>query len=326
MKTRTLTLLAILVALVAAYFAFVHRWHGPDNEFHLLDRNAVARIQLEQVNAAEVDAGLLLERGKDGEWTVNGRHAVSEFKIRDFLKLLGDIRVKEPIIGKAQATSLGLLKRNHLRVRIWDEDGNQLKDYLVGPTNNAQTANIYKMAFSDRCYMVTRPATEGYVSIYYSLDETNWRDLALWNIQRDELKLVEAEYPTDSMDQGFSLRLDGAGWRMKDGTAPDSSRVSAYLSLFSGKIFAESYADEKYPGRMDSLIHRTPDARFTLETKSGKRISLLLFSRPESNANLFAYLDQTKDLLTVQHYVIDPFLKTKGFFGGAPLEPKQPRP
>ncbi len=323
MKKKTLLLLAVLIALGGAYFVFVHPWHGPDNEFHITDATAVGKVEIELVKAAVSESKVVLDRIEGDNWQLNGKYDASLIQVNDFLKTLTDIRVKEPISNKAQATSLGLLKRNHTRVKIWDKEGKMLKDYLIGPSNNQQTANIFKMEFSDKCYLVSKPALDGYVSIYYSTNEADWRDRGIWNLKGEDLKLISAIYANDTLSQSFELRLENVKWRLADGQVADSSRIANYLALFKGKINAETFADTQYPTMLDSLSKRKPDAEFTLETHSGQRTSLLLFAREDSPANFFAFIKGKKDLLTVQHFVIDPFLKSKGFFGNsAPQLPK----
>lgn len=316
MKKKTLALLAVLLALVAAYFMFVHRWHGPDNAFQVTDPALIHKIELERVNAGKSATKLTLRRIHGDEWQVNEKYSANAVKVQDFLKTLADIRVKEPISDKAQATSLSLLKRNHLRVRIWDKAGSSLKDYLIGPTNSQQTANIFKMSFSDKCYMVAKPAVDGYVSIYYSTQELDWRDKAMWDVQGENLLHVEADYLVDSLGNAFSLRLEGEHWLLDETQITDPSRVQAYLSLFKGRVNAESFAGAAYPGMLDSLKRRNPDVTFSIETKSRQAITLHLFARPDSPSNLFGFLEGKPELLTVQHYVIDPFLKTRGYFVG----------
>lgn len=316
-KKTTVILLVVLAALIGAYFAFVHKWHGPDNEFHVTDSNTIGKVQISKVHeGADVERVILTRQGDDS-WTVNDSFPASQAQVGDFLQILAQIRVKEPISDKAQATSLSLLKQNHTRVVISDRDGGTLRDYLIGPTNNPQSANIYKMAWSDHCYMVSKPGMDGYVSIYYSTRELDWRDKAIWNLKGSELTMVSAIYSRDTLGQSFVLSQRDGKWQLLSPDSPaDPGRVSTYMSLFNGKVNAESYAALQYPEMMDSLKRRLPDARLTLQDVKGKRTDLLLFARPDVTANFFAYIEGKNELLTVQHFVIDPFLKQRAYFVG----------
>lgn len=317
-KKTTIILLVVLVVLIGAYLAFVHKWHGPDNEFHITDVNAIGKVVISKVNEGKEVEAVVLARQGEADWTVNDSLPASAAQVGDFLKILTEIRVKEPIGDKAQATSLGLLKRNHTRVTISDGQASVIRDYLIGPTNNPQSANIFKMAWSDHCYMVSKPGMDGYVSIYYSTRELDWRDKAIWNLRGSELTMVSAIYSRDTLGQSFVLAQRDGKWQLLSPDSPaDPGRVAAYMGLFTGKISAESYASLQYPEMMDSLKRRHPDARFTLQDTKGQRIELHLFARPDVNANFFAFVEGKDELLTVQHYVIDPFLKQRGYFVAA---------
>jgi hypothetical protein len=319
-KKITIALLITLAALIGAYFAFIHQWHGPDNEFHISDPNTIGRIEIVDMKGNEAQTTLTLER-QDTTWTVNGNYPASTAKVTDLLKTITDIRVKEPLSDKAQATALGLLKRNHTHVTIWDREGKELKEYLIGPTNSQQSANIFKMAFSDRCYLVSKPAMDGYVSIYYSTREQDWRDMVMWNLQGGDIQQVAINYIDGFyqriMTKNFTLRHGKDGW-LVDEEKPVQDRVDAYLALFKGKVSAESFADTQYPEMRDSLKKRTPDVEIIITTRKDQKFNLDLYARPESPANFFAILNDGPELRTVQHYVIDPFLKTKDYFGVPP--------
>lgn len=314
-KKTTLLLVSALLLLIGAYFVFVHEWNGPDHAFEITDANAVGKIEIEKMELNTSKEKLTLTAGSDSAWTVNETYPVSSPKIKDFLKTLMEIRVLQPVEPKGQASALSMLKRNHIRVHIYDRAGKELKDYLIGATNSTQTANIFKMGFSDKCYMVSKPALKGYVSIYYSTAVIDWREKLIWNAKGSELTEVQVTYSPDSLQQSYHLQKAGADWQV-DGTAADPNRVGAYLDLFQGKVFAESFADENFPGMRDSLMNkRVPEARIRLTTLDKRVIDLRLFLRPENLNSFFAYLDDRKELLTVQHFVIDKFLKARSFFG-----------
>lgn len=313
MKNKTTyLLLGLLVALVGAYFAFVHKWHGPDNEFHITDPKEVGSIEIEkmEMNASKEKVSLTLD---GDQWMVDGKYTASAEKMQEFLTTLMEIRVVQPVEPKAQGSALSLLKRNHIHVRVADRDGGTLKDYLIGATNSAQTANIFKMDYSDQCYMVSKPALEGYVSVYYSTKANDWREKLLWNVTEGELQSVSVTYFPDSLQYSYQLARSGEQWTVGQGLKADPGRAKAYAAMFTGKVFAESFADAAFPGMLDSLKRRSPQAKVAVKGKAGA-VVLNLFTRPENQESYFAYLDGKDELLTVQHFVIDKFLKTSGYF------------
>ena len=316
MKKNTLILGALLLVLLIAYFAFVHNWHGPDNVFHIDDANVVGKIEMERLDLGESKAKILLERGLEGEWKVNEVYTANQAKVDDLLRTMTQIRVLKPIEQKGQASSRSILKRNHTRVRIYDREGKEIRDYMIGGTNSKQTANIFKMGFSDQTYLVTKPALDGYVSIFYNTTLNIWRENLVFDILGTDLTNLSIEY-ADSV-HSFALRHSPKGWLLGEGQFADPNRVNNYLELFKGKIFAESFADVAHPGLLDSLKRRFPSVNIQLETSS-KKVQLRLFSRPENANNFFGYLEGANELLTVQQFVIGPYLKTKDYFVQNPI-------
>ncbi len=305
--------LALLIGLVAAYFIFFRNSDAGDNIFHVSDPTAIGRIELEKVVKSASFQTLTLTRAADNTWKVNDQHTAIQGKVENFLQNLGSLRVYQPIPDKGQESSLALLKRNHTRVRIEDRDGNELIHYLVGPPDSKQASNIMMRQGANRAYFVNRPGHEGYVSVLYSVVESEWRERLLWNLESDQIAEIRIDYPDSLADVQLSRTALGSPWQI-DGQAASAPNADAYIAQFKGKVFAESFADIAFPGMRDSLQRRQPDIRFAYRTFDDRKGSLLLFIRPENANNLFGYLEGAQDSYTVQHYVIDPFLAPKAYF------------
>lgn len=310
---RTLALLALLVILVAAYFLFIYQ-SAPDNVFHIEDLTEVGAVELQLVAKGEDKELLRLERSLEDEWQINGKHTAIKSKVEDFLMLLTQIRVSNKIDEKGKESALALLKRNHTKVTVTDREGSEIKSYLVGATNNQQTTNIMMIEGADQPYLVARPGTEGYISIYYSTKADNWREKLLFELQGDNLREVNVVY-SDSL-QGFKLSRTGsdAPWTIAEGIYADEERVKSYLAMFDGKVFAESFAGDQFPNMRDSLARRSPEALLYFATLNGESGALKLYARPENPNNFFGYMEGSTELFTIQHYVIDKFLKTGDYF------------
>ncbi|HHG86195.1 MAG TPA: DUF4340 domain-containing protein, partial [Bacteroidetes bacterium] len=284
-----------------------------DNVFHIEDLSEVGSIELQKIVKGKKKDALSLSRGLENEWLVNDRYSTTELKMNAFLELLTTIRVQNKIDKKAQGTALGLLKRNHTQVRILDRNGNLIKGYLVGATNNQQTSNIMMMEGASQAYLVSRPGIEGYVSIFYSTKEMSWREKLLFNIKGDALQTVSVTYR--NAHNSFKLHRDQADapWSLGEGVFAEESRANAYIDLFEGKVFAESFVMAN-PTLRDSLNRRSPEAQIAMRTFDNRNETLLLFARPENLNSFFGYMEGKPDLFTVQHYVIDKFLKSIDYF------------
>ena len=312
MKKLVLPLL-LLLGLLAAYFLFFRKSDEGDNIFHVPDPKAIGRIEMETIIKGQSGKILTLTRSTDSTWLINDRHTALLPKVENFLTYLGALRVYQPIPDKAQESSLSLLKRNHTRVLIEDRDGNEIIHYLVGPTDSQQKSNIMMRKDASRAYFVNRPGKDGYVSILYSINENEWRERLLWNLQADQIAEISIQYPDTAAS--FQLRRDalGAPWHIGTQQVADPL-ADAYITQFKGKIFAESFADLTYPGLIDSLQRRQPDIRFYYRKFDQQQGGLLLFIRPENLNNLFGYVEGGKESYTVQHHVIDPFLPPRAYF------------
>ena len=305
--------LALLIGLVAAYILFFRNSDAGDNIFHVSDPTAIGRIELEKVIKGTPATQLTLTRAADNSWQVNDQYTAIQGKVENFLQNLGALRVYQPIPDKGQESSLALLKRNHTRVLVEDRDGNELIHYLVGPPDSKQASNIMMRQGANRAYFVNRPGHEGYVSVLYSVVETEWRERLLWNLESDQIAEIAIDYPDTLADLQLSRTALGGAWQV-DGQAASGPNADAYIAQFKGKVFAESFAGIAFPGILDSLQRRQPDIRFRYRTFDGRKGGLLLFIRPENANNLFGYLEGATEAYTVQHHVIDPYLAPKAYF------------
>lgn len=319
MKRTTPILVVILFLLAIGYFIYTQMQGTEDNVFHVENTADIAKIELDKVVKGEPSSSLALER-KGDNWIVDGQYPAQIPKVSNFLKTLTQIRVKEPIEKSGQATALSLLKKNHTRVKVYNPEGDMLIDYLVGPTDNKHKSNIMMVQGASKAYLVFKPGMEGYVSIYYSSDPIEWRDRALFSMQGSQVKRIKVEYLNPDA-KGFDLRRDGDGapWMIEEGVMSDPGRTEDYLRLFTGKVAAESFAGAAHPGLRDSLNGRRPDVIFNYESISGDAGSLRLFIRPENANNYFGYMEGKPELFIVQHFVMDKYFKSKGYFLPAPM-------
>lgn len=318
MKRTTSFLLGLLAVAALGYFVFIQFMNDAAPQFHVDDPSAITKIELSQTVKGQPGERVSLDKQKPKEWLVDGKYSANWPKLDAFLKTLTQIRIKSPIEDAGQASSLSLLKRNHTRVKIYGTD-KVIVEYLIGPTDNKHKSNIMMIEGGSKTYLVSKPGQSGYVSVFYITRSNDWRELLLFNAKGNELAEVSVNFP-DSV--GLSYRLyreeEGMPWILEDGGPADPGRTQGYLSLFEGKVFAESLADQAFPELRDSLARRTPDVVFGYATTEGKSGELKLFARPENPNNYFGYLEGQADLYTVQHFVMDKYLKSRSYFISTP--------
>lgn len=318
MKRTTSFLIGLLAVAALGYFVFIQFAQGGNDQFHVEDPAAITRIELSQLVKGKPGEKAVLEKKTADEWLVDGKYSANQPKVESFLKTLTQIRVKSPIEEAGQNTALSLLKKSHTRVKVYGPE-DVLIEYLIGPTDSKHKSNIMMLEGGSKAYLVSKPGQSGYVSVFYSTTSNNWRELLLFNLEGKDLAQVSVTY-ADSVGVSYALSRGGEGspWALADGGLADPVRVENYQNLFEGKTFAESLADQAFPELRDSLARRTPDVSFAFATLEGKKGELRLFIRPENPNNYFGYLEGQPDLYTVQHYVMDKFLKTRSFFISSP--------
>ncbi|MCB9234300.1 MAG: hypothetical protein H6581_21765 [Bacteroidia bacterium] len=315
---KTIILGAILLLLILFYFLFLHNSGGSsvnpaEIAFAIEDTAAVTEIEMQKMLKEQPAERLVLDKRPDGVWMINGKYVAQRGKVTNLLKTMNLLQLKENMTKEGRAASLERLKAYHILVTIKGKEG-VLKEYLIGATNKEQTGNIMMLKGKDTPYIMSRGDMLGYVSIYYSTEVVNWRENLLFNIPLIDLQKVALEYA----DAGASFALERespeSNFTLTGNVPGDSTRISAYLSAFKGKTFAETFAGEANPGLLDSLKGRPADVRFYYDLFDGTTDTLRLYERPENPNNFFGWLSSGNDLLTVQHFVMDKFLRKKEYF------------
>lgn len=315
MKRTTILLSALLLILVAGYFLYIGSGSEPDNIFHIEDSSVVTEIEMEKVIRGESAEKMKLTKDAEGTWMLDGQYTAIPTKVENLLKTMTQIRVRAQVEKAGQESGLQLLKKNHTRVKISGADG-KLKEYLIGATDSQHSANLMMIDGADKLYLVGKPGFTGYVSVFYNTHSLEWRERTLFNLTPKNIKRISIAYPTTPEEAGFDLRRDADGdpWMLGEGVLANIDQTVNYMNLFEGKISAESFANEAFPGIRDSLPSREADVIFEYETLKGKNGTLKLFTRPDNVNNYFGYLEGRPELYTIQRFVMDKYLKTRSFF------------
>ena len=174
---------------------------------------------------------------------------------------------------------------------------------------------LMQLEDSDFPFIVELPGMQGFVNTHYSLDKKLWRENLIFKATPDQIKTLSITYkdPTKS----FQLIREDANsdWRLfASESRVDAGQLESYFENFQGKVYAETFAAESFPGQYEALKDKMPDITFSIGYLDGTSRTLRLFERPENANNFFGWIEGENDLLTVQHFVFDKFLAEKGFF------------
>lgn len=315
---NTLILLAVLVVFGGAYFLFVYNRNdstsldAEETAFAIQDTAVIGRVELKRLNKGKLLQSYEIKRGPNG-WVDGTDFPLSQARVNSFLGTVAQLYVRDPIQDRGQQSSITLLKNTHTEARFYDLTGKEIKHYYVGPTNSPQTANVMLLEGAEHAFLVSKPAFNGYISIYFNADPNNWREKLLFNVQGSTLAEVKLEYK-DGDTYEVKRSSKDSPW-MLDGKSPvDQKVMEIYLDQFKGKTFAESFADEYYAGMQDSLKRLPPDAKFSYKTWDGEARTLVLYGQADNLNRYFGWMEDNKIFYTVQRAVIDKFLVMKSYF------------
>lgn len=313
---KNLILLAIILLGLGAYFLFISGREQSsvdlDNiQFAIEDTSAVYTIHLSQYNKGEVSRSLALLRTQDGSWSLNDQYTAFQPRINQLLRVMHLIRVKELLAPKGQATGENLLADANLHVEAFDRSGNSIRSYYIGsPAKNGQ-GNLMKLEDAEMPVIVEMPGLQGFVTNYFSLEPLFWRENLLFDGSIDALQAISIQYNDGRTSFAIARNINGIDWDFAlDSRQPDPVALKQYLDNFKGKVYAESFAFENYPGLYEQLSGRNPDVSILVQNRNGDERQFHLYKRSDNPNNYFGWIEGQNELLTIQTFVIDKYLKT----------------
>ncbi|MDX2245542.1 MAG: hypothetical protein SF052_02115 [Bacteroidia bacterium] len=316
---RTYILAGTLIAALIFYYFFVYNrdvssLDSDDISFAVKDTGAVKTIALTKVIEGEDIERIILDRRPNGTWQLDKKYPVFQPRINYLLKTMHLIHVKEKLVDEGIKTAQHILDLTHTRVEIYDEKG-LVKAYLLGTEAKGSRGTLMKLENSRQPFIVELPGLQGFVNTHYTLDRTVWRENLLFDGHRDKIKNISLTYP----EAGKSFRLqrespEGTWQILGNETALHTKNLEKYLSQFDRKIYAESFAEEAYPGKLEELQGKTPSLSFSIGYFTGEIRTIHLFEREENPNNYFGWVEGVNELLTIQHFVFDKFREERSFF------------
>ncbi|MDX1908962.1 MAG: hypothetical protein SF053_18140 [Bacteroidia bacterium] len=306
-------LAGILVAGILIYVLFMmgraHTSLDPGSTaFALEDTTAAHRIVLSRVVEGQATSRIEIIRTPDGGWVMPDGRAVFQPRVKHLLRTMSLIHVKEVLVAEGIVTGKVLLDVVHTAVTVYDDRGRKLRDIQVGTETKDSRGTLMMMAGESRPYIVEIPGHQGYINAFFPTDITLWIENLLFDGTLDRLASVRITYPA-TPDSNLVMTRTASGWMVAGGQA-DSTRLQAYLGLFQGKVYAESFAAGDYPGKFKALQAVTPDVQVELQYQDGSQRGFVLFSRDDNPNNYFGWITGENNLLTVQHFVVDKYLRS----------------
>ncbi len=315
---NTLILLVVLLGLLGGYFFFLYEQGGSsldksEIDFAIPDTAKITEVVMVKVVGGQDGEGIHLEKAGDG-WQVNGQYGAFRPHVEKFLHVLSQIRVRDVLPPKGQATAQDLLARGHTRVELFSEKG-LVKSYLVGTEYKGGKGTLMKLEKADDAYIVELPGLQGYLNVYYSLDTGFWRENLLFRGALSYIRSVSVSYSKKTGSFELFRENEQGKWYLQGvEQGINEQALDAYLAHFTGKVYGETFAGERFPDKLETLRAETPDVILSVEFFSGETEKVVLFERSDNPNSYFGWVEGKEELLTIQHFVIDKYLAQKSDF------------
>ncbi|MCI4670900.1 MAG: DUF4340 domain-containing protein [Bacteroidia bacterium] len=316
MNVRTLILLLVLVLGAGVYFFFFYGKEGSslsfnESNFSVEDTASVSKMTLTRVIQGEEKLRLSLEK-KGGKWRVNEKFDAFEPRVQQTLDVLYKMKVREALTASAKQSGIKFFNALHTRLDIYQE-GKLSKSILIGTQTKDAKGTVMMINGSNSPYVLEIPGLPGYLNVYFPMDLNIWRENLLFYATKEDILSFEIVF--DSLPAKRNLRWVNVNDdpKLADGTS-GSLKTSQYFSLFKGKVFGETFVGADYPDKLKKLKKQQPTFQIKVTYLDGTEREIYLFKRNNNPNNYFGYIKGKNELITVQTFVIDKFLKDKSYF------------
>jgi hypothetical protein len=231
----------------------------------------VARDSADSVIITRAADTTRLVRRDSATWTVNGHPASGAAVAELFAALADTARQTELVAGRpASHAALGVDSAKGAVVRIVRGDST-LADLVQGNRGTGLDGGYFRRAGDSAVYLVGGNLAE---VLEKSSDE--WRERRIANVAADSVARIEVSRGK----RAYSVRREGAGWKLVPGGSADSAAVAALLGAYA-PVEAAGFAAR---AQADSARFARPDRRVALLRADGSALTSLAF---DSTANGF---------------------------------------
>lgn len=231
---RNLILLLLLLSLGALAYFFIPRdevkstLSKNDRDFRVEDVSQIGSIRIETRRREDL---LLRKSGED--WLINNGHVASPNAMGRLLEVIKDMRLQYIPHNNALKNIQNEMELIGLHVKIFDVDGNKMKDYWVGGGTADERGTYVQMEGSSQPYVMELPTFEGSIRQRFVPTVEQWRDRRFLNEDLSKISSIQVEYPKS---QSNSFKLDVENSKVKPlnpleqfGSKMRTGSIKAYL-------------------------------------------------------------------------------------------------
>ncbi len=352
-KNRNILIIALILAIVAAILLLNRSkktLSADISEFSVTDTASVSRIFM----ADKSDNKVLLERTKEGKWTLNGKYDVHVENLNTFLQTICNLQVREPVARAAHNNIIKLLSTKSVKVEIYQNShrirlGNYrffpyeklTKTYYIGDATMDNVGTYALIEGADTPVVLYMPGLRGYVATRFSTLESDWRVHTVFNKKLPEIKEIKLEFlenPEESFKVINNNNQNLSLFRLIDNQKINRFDTLQLMSLVNAfrNIRYEVLINDMDAVKKDSIVKSLPLHRVTIELNDGTKQTAKTFGRklpvPEIDVfdgstvthdrdRMYALVNNDQDFVIVQYFVFDKILLPLSFFTGQQNQP-----
>lgn len=215
MNRTLLLLLAVLLLGGATWYIMSNQDEGAtvgsrsnDRQFAYPDFEDVDRIFI----ADRKDHKVNLTRGGITGWMADGKPA-NENVTTNLIMVLRAMDIRTLPTNKAIPNMIESLASEGIRVQLFDEDNQELRDYYIGGATHDELGTFAIMDGSENPYVVHLPHWTGNIRTRFNHWGDEWRDRVYYRVDPEKIETFSIEYPKQR-NKSFKLTKSGDSYTL----------------------------------------------------------------------------------------------------------------
>ena len=329
MKKNNIILLIILgiilliLSVTLIYNKFGENANNTLRDFAVSDTASINKIFLVDMNKEHI----LLERCDSG-WILNEQYKAREDFVKILLETIKRLEIKSPVADKKLPKIMKDISAIGTKVQIYQK--NKLaKTYYIGTDDSSNLGTYMILENSSRPFLMHLPGFTGFLSIRYTTSLSEWREHVIFNYDLHDIKKVKISY-SDSTKHSFSVEKINNTYNLYDycgrnvNFEPDTLRMKALFNQIKLIAFETFVDDNSLEYKLDSLKNQPVMAQFEVTDKNNQTKIIKTYKRQNemqllnNDGDLFDFdvdylygvINNDKELVLLQYYVIDPITLT----------------
>lgn len=318
-----------------------------ENEFAVTDTASITKIFLANMDGSSV----LLEKKDSGSWILNSEYPVQKTVIETLLRTMMYVTVRMPVATSARDNVLKFIASGGTKVEIYQEvylidflgiklfkRERRTKTYYVGDNTQDNSGTYMKMEKSDVPFVTYIPGFSGFLHTRYSTNQYDWRDHTVVSLYLKDIDKISMNYPQVPEKSFILENPDNKNFKLfaiaskQYVSNADTMKMINYLSGFYDVRF-EFFEQDAEHNLRDSLLAIEPFQELTIFPRKGNPITLTTYLKPNSlsaedvearyfddsdykwdRERMWAFVNNGKDLVTIQYFVFGRILKPLQYF------------